>query len=147
MCAGLLWTAQGALVLSYATEDLKGRYLGLFWTVFNMGAVLGSAIQLGLVYDSASNTVSNNTYIAFLILSSFGSLLPWALVNPASMYRADGVKVIVPVNPSWRSEIVGLFTCLRKDPYISESSHSRTLSKLLTLTCCCESHALPLLPH
>ena len=34
------------------------------------------------------------------------------------MYRADGVKVIVPVNPSWRSEIVGLFTCLRKDPYI-----------------------------
>lgn len=31
MSAGLLWTAQGSLVLAYATETSKGRLLALFW--------------------------------------------------------------------------------------------------------------------
>lgn len=34
-CAGLLWTAQGAIMLAYATERTKGRYVALFWSVFN----------------------------------------------------------------------------------------------------------------
>lgn len=118
VCAGLLWTAQGALVLAYATEDKKGRYTALFWAIFNTGAVLGSAIELGLTKDSTSNTVSNSTYIAFLVLSSLGTLLPWTLVRPERMLRADGAKVVVPQNPSWRSELMGLYICLRKDFYI-----------------------------
>lgn len=36
VCAGLLWTAQGAIMLAYATERTKGRYVALFWSIFNL---------------------------------------------------------------------------------------------------------------
>lgn len=42
VCAGLLWTAQGAIMMSYPDESSKGRYISWFWTVFNLGGVLGS---------------------------------------------------------------------------------------------------------
>ena len=84
----------------------------------SIGAVLGSAIQLGLTFDSNSNAVSNSTFVAFLVLSSLGTMLPWALVKPNRMKRADGVAVIVPVNPSWQSEFIGLFQCLKNEIWI-----------------------------
>lgn len=42
VCAGLLWTAQGAIMLAYPDEASKGRYISWFWVIFNMGAVVGS---------------------------------------------------------------------------------------------------------
>ena len=42
VCAGLLWTAQGIIMMSYPGEGSKGRYIAWFWFVFNMGGVLGS---------------------------------------------------------------------------------------------------------
>lgn len=42
VCAGLLWTAQGAIMLAYPDEASKGRYISWFWMIFNMGAVIGS---------------------------------------------------------------------------------------------------------
>jgi MFS family permease len=44
-CAGLLWTAQGTIMVSYPTEGQKGRYFGWFWSIFNMGAVIGSLVS------------------------------------------------------------------------------------------------------
>lgn len=41
VCAGLLWTAQGSLMLAYPTESQKGRFIGLFWSIFNLGGVVG----------------------------------------------------------------------------------------------------------
>lgn len=32
-CAGLLWTAQAAFMLSYATEQTKGRFVSIFWCI------------------------------------------------------------------------------------------------------------------
>jgi MFS family permease len=46
VCAGLLWTAQGAIMMSYPPEDTKGRYISIFWMIFNLGAVLGSLVSL-----------------------------------------------------------------------------------------------------
>lgn len=37
ICAGLLWTAQGSLMLAYSTEQTKGRYIAMFWIIFNLG--------------------------------------------------------------------------------------------------------------
>jgi hypothetical protein len=45
VCAGLLWTAQGAVMMSYPPEQLKGRYIFIFWMIFNLGAVLGSLVS------------------------------------------------------------------------------------------------------
>ena len=52
ICAGLLWTAQGSLMLAYPTEDQKGKYIGIFWGVFNVGAVVGASISLGQNFHS-----------------------------------------------------------------------------------------------
>jgi MFS family permease len=52
ICAGLLWTAQGSLMLAYPTEDQKGRFIGIFWGIFNMGAVVGASVSLGQNFHS-----------------------------------------------------------------------------------------------
>jgi MFS family permease len=44
-CAGILWAAQGAIMMSYPPEKLKGRYISWFWIIFNMGAVIGSLVS------------------------------------------------------------------------------------------------------
>jgi len=43
-CAGILWCAQGAIMMSYPPERLKGRYISWFWICFNLGAVIGSLV-------------------------------------------------------------------------------------------------------
>lgn len=44
-CAGILWAAQGAIMMSYPPEKLKGRYISWFWIIFNMGAVIGALVS------------------------------------------------------------------------------------------------------
>jgi hypothetical protein len=44
-CAGVLWSAQGAIMMSYPVEKLKGRSISLFWIIFNLGAVIGSVVS------------------------------------------------------------------------------------------------------
>ncbi|KAJ8291970.1 UNC93-like protein [Rhodotorula toruloides] len=102
VCAGLLWTAQGSLMLAYGTEQTKGRLIALFWIVFNLGGALGSAIEVGLTWKSTSNTVGNSVYIVFL-------------VDPATMVRSDGTRVIPPVHPTWKKEVVGMWQLMRKE--------------------------------
>jgi fucose permease len=46
VCAGLLWTAQGTIMISYPHEASKGRYFAWFWAIFNMGAVIGSLVRI-----------------------------------------------------------------------------------------------------
>lgn len=45
LCAALLWTAQGAIMMSYPPENSKGRYISWFWIIFNLGAVIGSLVR------------------------------------------------------------------------------------------------------
>lgn len=44
-CAGLLWCAQGAIMMSYPLEGSKGKYISWFWMIFNLGAVIGSLVS------------------------------------------------------------------------------------------------------
>lgn len=58
VCAGLLWTAQGTIMISYPNESEKGKYFAWFWTIFNMGAVVGSLVS----YDAQHHlTYCENT--------------------------------------------------------------------------------------
>lgn len=45
VCAGLLWTAQGSIMMSYPKESSKGKYISYFWMIFNLGAVIGSLVS------------------------------------------------------------------------------------------------------
>lgn len=49
-CAGILWSAQGAIMMSYPPERLKGRYISCFWIIFNLGAVIGSVVSIRAVF-------------------------------------------------------------------------------------------------
>ena len=44
-CAGILWCAQGAIMMSYPPEKDKGRYISWFWIIFNLGGVIGSLVS------------------------------------------------------------------------------------------------------
>jgi MFS family permease len=44
-CAGILWSAQGAIMMSYPPEKLKGRYISWFWIIFTSGSVIGSLVS------------------------------------------------------------------------------------------------------
>ena len=44
-CAGILWSAQGAIMMSYPLEKYKGRFISWFWIIFNLGAVIGSVVS------------------------------------------------------------------------------------------------------
>ena len=118
VCASLLWTAQGALMLAYPTESQKGRFISVFWVIFNLGAVLGSAIELGLTYNSSANTVSNGTYAAFVAITGLGALVSALLMDPSKVVRDDGTRVLVPSQTTWAKELQGLFILLKSDPWV-----------------------------
>lgn len=118
ICAAFLWTAQGSLVLSYPTEAEKGKYIGVFWAIFNLGGVVGAAVSLGQNFKSEANQVGNGTYIGFLILTLIGVCIPRLMADPKKMIRTDGTKVETYRHPSWKSEIYGLWLALRTDPMI-----------------------------
>ena len=46
LCASLLWTAQGAVMMSYPYEHQKGRFIAWFWMIFNMGGVIGALVSI-----------------------------------------------------------------------------------------------------
>lgn len=118
LCAGLLWTAQGSLMLAYPTESNKGLYISIFWSIFNLGAVVGASVALGQNFHNTANSVGTGTYIGFLVLTLIGVAIPMFMVDPKNMYRADGSKVTAPRQPSWKTEIMGLWIALRTDPSI-----------------------------
>jgi MFS family permease len=119
ICAGLLWTAQGTIMISYPNEKQKGRYFAIFWGIFNMGAVIGSLIPLGENINIKTNaTVSDGTYIGFIVLMAFGAFLALFLCNAGDIVRDDGSRVILMKNPSWQSELVGLWETLRFEPFV-----------------------------
>ena len=54
-CAGILRSAQGAIMMSYPVEKLKGRFISRFWMVINLGGVIGSLVSFQL-FRKTSNT-------------------------------------------------------------------------------------------
>jgi MFS family permease len=118
ICAGMLWTAQGAVMLSYPPEKSKGRYIAVFWMIFNLGAVIGGLVPLAQNIHSKSNAVNDGTYIAFIVLMAAGFVLAGFLCNPLLIQRSDGSRVIMMKHPTWKSEFIGLFQTLRSDWYI-----------------------------
>lgn len=55
-CAGLLWCAQGAIMMSYPCEQEKGKAIAVFWVIFNLGGVIGSLVSLALCVEMCAGT-------------------------------------------------------------------------------------------
>ncbi|KAL8726566.1 MAG: hypothetical protein Q9181_005994 [Wetmoreana brouardii] len=118
VCAGLLWCAQGAIMMSYPPEASKGRYISWFWMIFNLGAVVGSLIPLGQNIHSSAGNVNDGTYIGFMVLTFCGAALAWCLVDARHVQRADGSHVVLMKHPTWQSELLGLLETLKTDSWV-----------------------------
>jgi len=120
VCAGLLWTAQGTIMISYPQENQKGRYFAWFWAIFNLGGVIGSLIPLGQNFHvkDSSKTVGDGTYIAFIVLMAFGCFLAFFLVDAKAVIRKDGSRVVLMKNPTFKSEMIGLWETLQYSPWV-----------------------------
>jgi MFS family permease len=70
------------------------------------------------MHTKTAGSVTDGTYVGFLILTIIGACLAWLLVDAKDVIRADGSKVIVMKHPSWKSELVGLWQTFFTDPYI-----------------------------
>lgn len=118
VCAGLLWTGQGTIMISYPSEDRKGRYISWFWIIFNLGAVIGSLIPLGQNIHKITGPVTNGTYVAFIVLMLAGAVLALFLCDAKKVQRRDGSHVILMKNPTWKSEFKGLAETFTSEPWI-----------------------------
>ncbi|KAL2869940.1 unc-93 family MFS transporter [Aspergillus lucknowensis] len=118
VCAGLLWCAQGAVMMSYPNEHEKGKYISIFWVIFNLGGVIGGLIPLAQNMHSDAGRVNDGTYIAFMVLMVVGFFLAWLLADSKYIVRNDGTRVITMKNPTWKSELLGLKDTLLTDWYI-----------------------------
>jgi hypothetical protein len=84
----------------------------------NRTAVLGSLILLFENVNSSGNAISSATYIAFICLMVCGALLAPNLVRADKVIRKDGSRVIVQQHPTWKTEFIGLWKCLKTDTFI-----------------------------
>lgn len=119
LCASMLWAGQGAIIMSYPTEEAKGRYVAIFWIIFNVGAVIGAIVPLAeTAHTNEATSVSSGTYGAFLALMFIGAVIALFMLPTDKVVKADGTRVIVKEHPSWWSEIKALLKVLVKDPQI-----------------------------
>ncbi|KAJ5928885.1 hypothetical protein N7466_007841 [Penicillium verhagenii] len=119
VCAGLLWAAQGAIMMSYPPEQKKGHYFAWFWAIFNVGACIGALIPLGQnIHVTTKKNVTDGTYIAFIVLMAFGAVLALFICDADKIIRPDGSRVILMKSPTWKTEFIGLWDTIRSQPYI-----------------------------
>ncbi|KAJ2784517.1 hypothetical protein H4R18_001057 [Coemansia javaensis] len=93
--AGILWAAQGTIMTSYPREEEKGRFIAIFWVIFNLGGMLGGILPFAINYHSEKDSLSDGVYIAFVVLECLGACLGLALAPPAKVTRSDGTSVVL----------------------------------------------------
>ncbi|KAI9110821.1 hypothetical protein K1719_018259 [Acacia pycnantha] len=111
--AGLLWAAQGAIMTSYPPVNRKGTYISLFWSIFNLGGVIGGLIPFFLNYHrTTAASVNDATYIGFMVFMSAGTVLSLAILPPSKVVRDDGTnctQILYSNVPTEALEILKLF--------------------------------------
>jgi len=95
--AGTLWSAQGAITISYPIESKKGRYFGFSWVIFNFVPVLFGLIVFAISFNDDSGSVSDVVYWLFIAIEFVAAVLAFfLLINPKNVIREDGSTPIVP---------------------------------------------------
>ncbi|GMK55340.1 hypothetical protein CspeluHIS016_0203960 [Cutaneotrichosporon spelunceum] len=109
-CAGLLWTAQGTVMMAYPMEKDKGRAFGIFWAIFSTGAVVGASVALGIQWkEKDMPNVSTGVYLAFLILMLVGVAATQLILPAKYIVRQDGTLVELEDTIPAKAEIRAFF--------------------------------------
>lgn len=99
LSAGIFWSIEAAIALSYPEPENQGRFLG-FWLTFRvLGQIVGGAINLGVnVNRSTAGGVSYHVYEAFIALQALAPFAALLLTPPSKVERTDGVPVRLGIN-------------------------------------------------
>ncbi|KAI0297599.1 MFS general substrate transporter [Multifurca ochricompacta] len=112
--AALLWSAQGAIMMSYPLEKDKGKAFGVFWAIFQFGSFIGAVIALAINIRSGKlSAVSTATYLAFMIIMFIGTASTIFILPPSAIVRADGTLVKVQASSSVREELSNFVKVLK----------------------------------
>jgi len=112
--AALLWSAQGAIMMSYPLEKDKGKAFGIFWAIFQFGSFIGAVIALAINIKSGGlSAVSTSTYIAFLVIIFVGVASAFLVLPPNRVIRSDGTLVKLQAHSSIRTELVAMVHLLK----------------------------------
>ncbi|KAI0201428.1 MFS general substrate transporter [Astrocystis sublimbata] len=117
--AGLFWASEGAVALGYPEAGKRGRYLNIWLWFRTGGPLLGGAIVLGLNHDEGAKKkgkVGYTTLLVFTLLQVLAAPIALLLTPPEKVQRADGTKVIIKPESSFKGELRALWqTSTRKD--------------------------------
>ena len=116
--AGLFWPSEGAVALGYPEPGKRGRYMNIWLWFRTGGPLVGGAIVLGLNHSAEQKTkgkVGYETYLVFVALQCLSVPLALALSPPEKVQRADGTKIIIRAEKSFKAEFAALWrTCKQK---------------------------------
>ena len=93
--AGILWSGQGMIMVSYPRDHERGRFIAIFWIIFNLGGMLGAVILFATSFTPTGNMnkISDTAYIVLIIIQCVGSIVALTLVPPMWVVRDDGTFV------------------------------------------------------
>lgn len=107
LSAAFLWTAERTGVVAYAPEGKKGLYVSIFWTVYQIGTVVGFAIPVAQNWKATAAThVNDGTYIGLFVLMLCGSIVALLLLPTNKVVREDGMPVTMPSQMSIKQHVV-----------------------------------------
>lgn len=117
--AALFWTAQGALIMAYSTSESRGRLIGIFWAIFNLGGVLGGLMEAALNWTSGkggagkggANPLSYFVMTGIMLLGPVLTVL--LLAKPENVIRADGSPVVLTAAGAPQEELRAAVAALR----------------------------------
>ncbi|KAI9506936.1 hypothetical protein GGI25_000036 [Coemansia spiralis] len=100
MGAGVLWAAQGMIMVSYPSEREKGKFISIFWIIFNLGGLIGGVLPFAINYYH-SGSLTDSVYALFVILECSGAAIALFLIPPTRVVRDDGSHATIarPASP------------------------------------------------
>ncbi|KAH6612067.1 major facilitator superfamily domain-containing protein [Boeremia exigua] len=116
--ASLLWASEAAIAVGYPENEKRGRYVGIWMGIRQMGPLVGGAISLALnVKTKEKGKVTYTTYLGLVAISSLGAPLALLLSQPQKVNRSDGTKIPYMKKTDFKTEARAIFRQLR-NPYM-----------------------------
>ncbi|KAJ4291011.1 hypothetical protein N0V90_010207 [Kalmusia sp. IMI 367209] len=116
--ASLLWASEAAIAVGYPEAEKRGRYVGIWMGIRQMGPLVGGAISLALnIKTKEKGKVTYTTYLGLVAISSLGAPFALLLSQPQKVVRKNGTKIPYMKKTDFKTEARAIFRQL-KNPYM-----------------------------
>ncbi|KAF4830551.1 UNC93-like protein 2 [Colletotrichum siamense] len=112
--ASLLWASEASIAVGYPEAEKRGRYVGIWMGIRQMGPLVGGAISLALnIKTSEKGKVTYTTYLGLVAISSLGAPFALLLSQPQKVVRTDGTKIPYMKQTNFATEARAIWKQLR----------------------------------